>query len=162
MWWIVFNDSVRSKKNRIPFSASKIWHSKSSSYDEKTKSSTESTNSTSLIQCTISVRNCEARLEPYIPTYKRGWCGEFFKIKIRNPSAVVVDLPHNSLRIFLHWGRMNFWLTVLTGVPFWLKPFWLKLSRFGSFCWFRGCRVQDTGCVSNGKQIRLFVAVGIN
>ena len=31
-------------------------------------------------------------------------------------SAVVVGLRHNYLKIFPHWGRMNFWLTVLTGI----------------------------------------------
>ena len=30
-------------------------------------------------------------------------------------SAVVVGLPHNSLKN-LHWGWQNFWLTVLTGI----------------------------------------------
>ena len=31
-------------------------------------------------------------------------------------SAVFVALLHKSLRIFPPWGRMNFWLTVLTGI----------------------------------------------
>ena len=31
-------------------------------------------------------------------------------------SAVVVGLPHNSLKSFLHWGRLNFWLTVQIGI----------------------------------------------
>ena len=31
-------------------------------------------------------------------------------------SAVVVGLLHNSLKIIPHWRRMNFWLTVLTGI----------------------------------------------
>ena len=35
-------------------------------------------------------------------------------MKIRK-SAVVVGLLHNSSKISPHQGRMNFWLTVLTG-----------------------------------------------
>ena len=31
-------------------------------------------------------------------------------------SAVVVGLLHNSLKIFPHQRRLNFWLTVLTGI----------------------------------------------
>ena len=31
-------------------------------------------------------------------------------------SAVVVGLLHNYLKILPHQGRMNFWLTVLTGI----------------------------------------------
>ena len=31
-------------------------------------------------------------------------------------SAVVVGLLHISLKILLHLGRLNFWLTVLTGI----------------------------------------------
>ena len=31
-------------------------------------------------------------------------------------SAVVVVLPHDSLKILPHQGRLNFWLTVLTGI----------------------------------------------
>ena len=31
-------------------------------------------------------------------------------------SAVVVGLLHNPLKIFPPQGRMNFWLTVLTGI----------------------------------------------
>ena len=31
-------------------------------------------------------------------------------------SAVVVGLPHNSLKNLPHKGRANFWLTVLTGI----------------------------------------------
>ena len=31
-------------------------------------------------------------------------------------SAIVVGLLHNPLKIFPHLGRMNFWLTVLTGI----------------------------------------------
>ena len=31
-------------------------------------------------------------------------------------SAVFVGLPHNSLKNLPHLGRMNFWLTVLTGI----------------------------------------------
>ena len=31
-------------------------------------------------------------------------------------SAVIVGLPFHPLKIFPHWGRMNFWLTVLTGI----------------------------------------------
>ena len=31
--------------------------------------------------------------------------------------AVFVGLPHNPLKISPHWGRKDFWLTVLTGIP---------------------------------------------
>ena len=31
-------------------------------------------------------------------------------------SAVVVGLPHNSLKSVLHWRWLNFWLTVQTGI----------------------------------------------
>ena len=48
-------------------------------------------------------------------------------------SAVVAGLPNDSLRIFPHWGRMNFWLTVLTGIgP--KAGVWLSLITCGDVC----------------------------
>ena len=80
---------------------------------EDFRSSTESTISTSLIQCIASVGNCEqvhtSVLNPYLPTSKCCWYGEFVEIKIWDLQSLVVCL-HNSLKILPHWGRLNFWL----------------------------------------------------
>ena len=78
----------------ILFSAEAILASSTSKFgieiprvdDEDLNSSTESTNSTSLIQSIASVGICEqvhtSVFESYLPASKRGWCGEFVKMKI--------------------------------------------------------------------------------
>ena len=111
----------------ILFSAEAILASSTSKFgieiplvdDEDFKSSTESTIYTSLIHSTASVRNCEqvhtSVLNFYLPTSERCWVREFCQNEDPK-SAVFVGRPHNPLKIFPPWGRMNFWLTVLTGI----------------------------------------------
>ena len=64
--------------------------------DEDLKSSTESTNSTSLIHCIASVGNCEhvhtSVFEPYLPASKGCWCRELVKMKIRNLQSLVCPI----------------------------------------------------------------------
>ena len=86
----------------ILFSAEAILASSTSKFgieiplvdDEHFKSSTESTNSTSLIHCIASVGNCEqvhtSVLNLYLPASKRGWCREFVEMKIRKLQSLLV------------------------------------------------------------------------
>ena len=79
----------------ILFSAEAILASSTSKFgieipridDEDLNSSTESTNSTSLIHCIASVGNCEQvtylGLEPYLPASEGCWRRELVKVEIR-------------------------------------------------------------------------------
>ena len=62
--------------------------------DEDLNSSTESTNSTSLIHCIASVGNWRTStylgLEPYLPANKGCWCRELVKMEIRNLQSLLV------------------------------------------------------------------------
>ena len=86
---------------------------------EDLRSYTDSTISTSLIHSIASVGNCERStylsLESYLPKSERCWTWGICQNEDPK-SAVVVGLPHNSLKIFPNQGRMNFGLTVLTGI----------------------------------------------
>ena len=79
----------------ILFSAEAILASNTSKFgieiprvdDEDLNSSTESTNSTSLIHCIASVENCKqvhtsVLIESYLPTSKCCWRGEYVEMKI--------------------------------------------------------------------------------
>ena len=85
--------------------------------DEVLNSSTESTISTSLIQCIASVGNCEkvhTSVEPYLPAGKGCWCREIVNVKIRNLQSLLV-CPKILGRISsTEW--LNLWLTVQTGI----------------------------------------------
>ena len=73
--------------------------------DEDLKSSTGSANSTSLIHCIASVGNCEqvqtSVLNLIFQHANVAGVGKFVKMKIPK-SAVVVGLPHDSLKRLLH------------------------------------------------------------
>ena len=61
--------------------------------DEDLNSSTESTNSTSLIHCIASVGKCEqvhTSVEPYLPASKGCWRRELVEMKIRNLQSLLV------------------------------------------------------------------------
>ena len=62
--------------------------------DEDLNSSTESTNSTSLIHCTASVGNCEQVHTPVLNLIfqqaKGCWCRELVKVEIRNLQSLLV------------------------------------------------------------------------
>ena len=93
----------------ILFSAETILASSTSKFgieiprvdDEDLNSSTESTNSTSLIHCIASVGNCEqvhtSVLNLIFQHEKRSWSREFVKM-----DTVVVGLLHNYLKSLLH------------------------------------------------------------
>ena len=85
----------------ILFSAEAILASSTSKFgigmhrkdDEDIKSSTESTISTSFIQCIVSVGNCEQvqnSVFNLVFQQTRCWRGEFFKMKIRNLQSLLV------------------------------------------------------------------------
>ena len=86
----------------ILFSAEAILASSTSKFgieilrfdDEDLTSSTESTNSTSLIHCIASVGKCEqvhtSFLNLIFPASTRGWCGEFVEMKIQNLQSLLV------------------------------------------------------------------------
>ena len=61
--------------------------------DEVLTSSTESTNSTSLIHCIASVGKLRTStylgLEPYLPASKGCWCWELVKVKIRKLQSLL-------------------------------------------------------------------------
>ena len=106
----------------ILFSAEAILASNTSKFgieiprvdDEDLNSSTESTNSTSLIHCIASVSNCEQERTSVLNLiFQQG--REFVKMKIRNLQSLLVYL-HNSLKSLLHWRWLNLWLTVQTGI----------------------------------------------
>ena len=103
--------------------------------NEDLNSSTESTNSTSLIHCIASAGNANKYIH-------RSWILSSSKqtslvwgiCQSEDPkSAVVVGLPHNSLKSLLHWRWLNFWLTVQTGISdldlvfaFHFSPLWMN------------------------------------
>ena len=63
--------------------------------DEDLNSSTESTNSTSLMQYIAFVANCEQVHTSvlnltYLPASKRRWCRELVKVKIQNLQLLLV------------------------------------------------------------------------
>ena len=55
-------------------------------------------------------------------------------------SVVVVGLSHNSLKSFLHWRRLNLWLTVQTGISD------LDLVRVFTFLCCKHIRRLFNGC----------------
>ena len=83
------------------------------------KSSTESTNSTSLIQCIASVGNCEqvhtSVLNLIFQQANVAGVGECVKMKIWNLQSLLV-CSIILWRISLTGGWLNFWLTVRTGI----------------------------------------------
>ena len=85
---------------------------------EDLKSSTESTISTSLIHNIASVGHCEQVHTSVLNLIfqQANVAGVEICQNEDLKSAVVVCLLHNSSKIFPPWGRMNFWLTVLTGI----------------------------------------------
>ena len=86
----------------ILFSAEAIFASSTSKFgieiplvdDEDLNSSTESTNSTSLVHCIASVGNCEQSTYlgrgPYLPASKGCWCRELVTVKFRNLQSLLV------------------------------------------------------------------------
>ena len=82
----------------ILFSAEAIRKSSTSKFgieipridDEDLNSSTESTNSTSLIHCIVLVGNCDLGLESYLPTSKGCWRRDLVKVEIRNLQSLLV------------------------------------------------------------------------
>ena len=107
------------------FSAEAIFASNTSKFaiwipltdDEDLNHPLKSTTSTSLIHSIASVGNFErvniSVLNLIFQQTKVAWLGKF--VRMRNlKSAVVVGLLQNSLKIFPHQGRLNFWLTVMT------------------------------------------------
>ena len=82
-------------------------------------SSTESSISTSLIHCIASVGNCEqvhtSVLNLVFQQPKVAGVGNLSQWRSRNLQSLLV-CTHNSLKSLLHWGWLNLWLTVQTGI----------------------------------------------
>ena len=120
---VIVDESVQCWSNfRVEYF--KIWCLNSSKRTRffflKKKSSTDSTISTSLIHSKAFRQklwaNTHHSLESYLPTNECCWSGEFVTMRIRNLQSLVVCpgiLWESSLT---RKGRMNFWLTVLTGI----------------------------------------------
>ena len=70
--------------------------------DEDLNSSTESTNSTSLIHCIASVGNCEQVHTSVLNLIFQTWLVKGICRNEDPKSAVVVGLPHESLKSLLH------------------------------------------------------------
>ena len=114
LWMILF-----SAEAILASSTSKFGIEKPRIDDEDLNSSTESTNSTSLIHCIASVGNCEqihtSVLNLIFQHAKVAGVGNLSKWRSEICSPLLV-LHHNSLKNLLHWRWLNFWLTVQTGI----------------------------------------------